>query len=93
MIFAVEQRGEMMYRYDPYTDKFIKDVPNTNVGKWILLGCGWARCSQCGVKHINIYDDGHWYNFCPHCGAKMEGVKLSVPLSIFTRTVKYGTGE
>ena len=64
------------------------DVPEKNVGEWILLGCGWARCSQCGVKHINVYDDDHWYNFCPHCGAKMEGVKLSVPLSTFTRTLK-----
>ena len=64
-----------MDRYDPYTDKFINDVPDTNVREWILLGCGWARCSQCGVKHLNVYDDDHWYNFYPHCEAKMKGVK------------------
>ena len=45
--------------------------PERRPGKWILLGCGWAKCSQCGVKHLNAYDDDHWYNFCPHCGAKM----------------------
>ena len=49
--------------------------PEQRTGEWILLGCGWAKCSQCGVKHINVYDDDHWFNFCPHCGTKMEGVK------------------
>lgn len=35
---------------------------------------GFVRCSAC--KDCNIYDkwaDGKKWNYCPHCGAKMDG--------------------
>lgn len=29
------------------------------------------RCSECGM--LTIVDESIAYNYCPHCGAKMEG--------------------
>lgn len=104
-----------MDRYDPYTDKFIKDGTDKNVGtndtisrqaaikdaetwvavdeyekhlqkkviewlkefppaqpqrtgKWIPKD-GRYYCGQCG----GIAPKGIRWEFCPHCGAKMEG--------------------
>jgi hypothetical protein len=41
-------------------------------GKWIDKSGGiegaWNYCSVCGEQAIDLYD------FCPNCGAKMEGV-------------------
>lgn len=39
-------------------------------GRWEILDfAGYMRCSVCG----QIMDG--YYNYCPHCGAKMDGDK------------------
>lgn len=58
------------------------DVPERNVGKWIddtdeRIGY-IARCSACGEKVLygvsfDFEGNRHQMNFCPNCGAKMEG--------------------
>lgn len=35
--------------------------------KWWQGGSGWKRCSECGILHLGKS------NFCPNCGAKMDG--------------------
>lgn len=46
-------------------------LPKT--GKWIDKSGGiegaWNYCSVCGEQAIDLYD------YCPNCGAKMEGEK------------------
>ena len=47
--------------------------PEPKKGKWIDKSGGiegaWNYCSICGEQAIDLYD------FCPNCGAKMEGTK------------------
>ena len=33
----------------------------------------YFRCSNCRHGRDSIYFQGDEYNFCPHCGAKMDG--------------------
>ena len=51
--------------------------PERNMGEWEHLwdapdGTYKGRCAKCGFVHVFI--DGHnaQYNYCPHCGARME---------------------
>ena len=109
-----------MDRYDPYTDKFIRDTidrqaaidaPRTcydtetitmdngdeyinygdavgeieqlpsaqpKMGRWerhysrpnVYADLCW-HCSECGYRSSDNW--AYKFNFCPHCGAKMEG--------------------
>lgn len=51
------------------------DVPERNVGKWVEVRQAydlWAyECSECGF--VIKYESTEEYNYCPHCGAKMDG--------------------
>ena len=60
-----------------YTVK-IKSIPAVDVApvrhgrwertaKWWQGGSAWKQCSECGILHLGKS------NFCPHCGAKMDG--------------------
>lgn len=51
------------------------DVAPVRHGKWEeRQSPNWPTedyCSECGwTKHI---EDGRYYHYCPHCGAKMDG--------------------
>ena len=58
--------------------KTVKDVVPVRHGRWIHHGFGlphgsdWIHCSECGKRGINTSID--LTNYCPNCGAKMEGV-------------------
>ena len=57
----------------------IKDIPAADVkpvmrGEWIANGnefdeYGFVICSVCGARFFR----GDSYNFCPNCGARMDG--------------------
>ena len=52
----------------------IKAAPAADVvpvvhGRWIFGGDGCVICSKCNEEESN---DNH-RNYCPHCGAKMDG--------------------
>lgn len=62
-----------------YVSGLIKDSPTVEperkTGKWRrrLVDCGFNadwHCSRCGWKTSL---EEHGYNFCPNCGAKMDG--------------------
>lgn len=57
-------------------EEAIRDAPTIDAepvrhGKWIDDSNGiegaWNYCSVCGEQAIDLYD------FCPNCGAKMDG--------------------
>lgn len=51
---------------EPKTGMWKSDrLVSTNGGTY-----GIRRCSECEAYYLNI---GYGWNFCPHCGAKMEG--------------------
>ena len=47
------------------------DAVEVKHGRWIFVRCGfYKKCSECQSVYEN---DGCPDNFCPHCGAKMDG--------------------
>ena len=53
---------------------FVADVAQVRHGRWIeqekyTFGTMYD-CSICGDR---ILDNGHEWNYCPNCGAKMDG--------------------
>lgn len=57
--------------------EIIKNAPTVNVEevrhhKWVNVQGNEYRCSGCGYSYINATSDGN-YNYCPNCGAKMDG--------------------
>ena len=61
----------------------IKDFPAADVahvvhGRWVDHMCRDWRCSECGDKIHKVRNvDGYCYadkpNYCPNCGARMDG--------------------
>lgn len=55
--------------------RYLETLPTVDAapvahGRWEILDfAGYMRCSVCG----QIMDG--YYNYCPHCGAKMDGDK------------------
>lgn len=49
--------------------KHVINVPN---GYWIDEGGCIAKCSLCGHE-MDVYLNGGYYKYCPHCGASMHG--------------------
>ncbi len=80
--------GVMYERCDTYdiTDyrdlmlESVKVLPSADrpSGEWIddieaeSNGYYWANCSQCGLQ-IDVHENRGYYNYCPHCGARMKG--------------------
>lgn len=40
-------------------------------GKWLRTPTGWAYCSVCGMEPPN--ESNETTDFCPNCGARMDG--------------------
>lgn len=54
-------------------------TPTQKKGKWEQYGNYWEdkfKCSECGKEQPKILCGeriiGHWSDYCPNCGAKME---------------------
>lgn len=57
----------------------IEDAPAADVapvvhGRWVFGGDGCVICSKCNEEESN----NNHRNFCPHCGAKMDGGNKNV---------------
>lgn len=52
------------------------DVVHVVHGKWIdedpAFAEYFANCSVCGYE-IDVHNERGYFNFCPNCGAKMDG--------------------
>lgn len=55
----------------------IEKIDNTAHAKWefegIALGYADYKCARCGNFIFFDNKDNDLYNYCPYCGAKMEG--------------------
>jgi hypothetical protein len=56
--------------------QILSDIPAADVmqvvhSQW-KYKCGEIRCPECGNR-IHRIDLSGWLNFCPNCGAKMDG--------------------
>lgn len=51
------------------------DVEEVRHGEWIMTDSRFAEmsCSICGFKYYGEYDKECMSNYCPDCGAKMDG--------------------
>ena len=75
------QRG-MQDAIDCLIPEVIADIPSADVqpvkhGRWIAHGSlptkQWS-CSECkGLVEVSHYCNKCYYDFCPNCGAKMDG--------------------
>lgn len=55
--------------------RFKKIEKKMTYGHWVYEGNVYvAKCSVCG-NYLDMRGVGSKANFCPHCGAKMEGVE------------------
>ena len=69
--------------YGYVADSFYKDCPRPDVekvkrGSWVdayISGVHHYRCTSCGEYTEAIWHSNFDYNFCPNCGAKMDGEK------------------
>lgn len=64
--------GEVLMKID---DTPTVNVPDIKVGEWKgkpIAGYSTVRCSECG--DVFMENTGKW-NYCPNCGAKMDGVE------------------
>lgn len=77
MYYFHGQKIERDEKYEFAIDK-MRDFPSADVtpvyhGKWILHEIDdtlrWRECSVCKGEIHNVN-----YNYCPHCGAKMDAV-------------------
>lgn len=68
--------GEGSHRYCWQAKRFpTADVTEVKHGKWIYadgdVGYNVCRCSKC--DGVVVLDEEVTYNYCPNCGAKMDG--------------------
>ena len=60
----------------------IKAIPSADVvevrhGRWRDIGKAACQCSECDHLHLgnNAEETTKLYNYCPNCGARMDGEK------------------
>ena len=73
LILAAQQEGAYGYvSAEEIADAQTIDAVPVRHGRWIDKSGGiegaWNHCSVCGERAIELYD------YCPNCGAKMEGL-------------------
>lgn len=74
-----------LYNHGSLTDSFIRfverqptvDAVEVRHGEWEIIEqedfiYKFCKCSVCGAECF-FEEDDKLYNYCPHCGAKMDG--------------------
>ena len=53
------------------------DVEEVRHGEWIIHEDDWfgdyGECSKCGQSYVPLEGERLDWNYCPNCGAKMDG--------------------
>ena len=58
-------------------ERFAADVQEVKHGHWKSINRNKynddeATCSVCGVTFSSGYSDPSWWDYCPHCGSRMD---------------------
>lgn len=62
------------YFYDCFRECEAADVQPVNHGRWLPSeACITIDCQVCSECRSNIIMDRFYYDYCPVCGAKMDG--------------------
>lgn len=68
-------RDEVRHYFDAMIDvQPTADAESVKHGKWVLNERGVYQC-ECGF--VPTMEEKIYYNYCPHCGAKMDQVGLT----------------
>ena len=84
----LDEFKDINYAYNDCTKfdtmkSMLNDVVTVRHGEWIWLSSTYDRipcemryrCSVCRHEEITHYGKEPWHNYCPNCGAKMDGGK------------------
>lgn len=66
--------GKIIDVHNRDTDDVVKVFVPVRHGRWIE-DHDYLKCAECGVMvkwDFTFFDIGNW-NYCPNCGAKMDG--------------------
>lgn len=81
-LFGDANIAAQIYRYlcDGIEDCEAVEAEAIKHGKWEDKGDFWVNCSVCGEpvlknEHDILLRSTELYNYCPHCGAKMDEVE------------------
>ena len=74
LIYASAARKAIL-KADPKLAHCIDSVPGVDAvevvhGRWTRVTAGYYECSNC-MSHVAIFSGQK--NYCPNCGAKMDG--------------------
>lgn len=66
--------------YPEWYARDIREIPAADVvkvvyGEWVEEGCGLLVCSKCNFEYDHSGMPNEGLNYCPNCGAKMDGDK------------------
>ena len=71
------------YLWNKLKDFPAADVVEVRHGHWYFVEYEYFSCSECGESYYNGCDstyeakeklrNGEYHNYCPNCGAKMDG--------------------
>lgn len=67
---------ESLKRQKPNVEKEPVKIQPVKCGRWELTNTpSFRKCSECGAWWSSDITDNLFANFCPTCGAKMDGDK------------------
>ena len=67
---AISTDGRLFVAWSAIVDAPTVDAVEVVHGRWIHKGAWHIECSECQYIHAHI---GEAKNYCPNCGAKMDG--------------------
>lgn len=70
LLRIAEHNAKVAQEYVDQQAKNLKDWAPVVHGRWIMHDDEFGLTCECSVCHIETMGDG---NYCPNCGAKMDG--------------------
>lgn len=77
-LIYVDDAKRAIEHYDPAFSYVIDNIPKVDAvevvhSKWTLNDDGSGTCKHCHRTTKDCWDWENWLNYCPNCGAQMDG--------------------